>query len=91
MTGLTPFLLSPVFSERPWGGDRLSRYGKALPERVTIGERMRLKRTCPDFTMANGLGAPLLEQIHEWVAYNFRPHAGIRKRDGTPDGRTTEH
>lgn len=38
MTSLEPFLLSPVFSERPWGGTRLAAYGKQLPDDALIGE-----------------------------------------------------
>lgn len=35
---LEPFMLAPVLVERPWGGRRLDRYGKRLPEGVMIGE-----------------------------------------------------
>ena len=38
MTKLDPFLLSPVLSERPWGGTRLAQFGKHLPDGVPIGE-----------------------------------------------------
>ena len=38
MTTLEPFLLAPVLVERPWGGSRLSAYGKDLPAGVRIGE-----------------------------------------------------
>ena len=35
---MEPFALSPVLVERPWGGRRLSEFGKSLPGGVTIGE-----------------------------------------------------
>ena len=35
---MDPFALSPVLVERPWGGRRLERYGKALPPGLSIGE-----------------------------------------------------
>lgn len=38
MTHLDPFLLSPVFSDRPWGGTGLAAYGKNLPDGALIGE-----------------------------------------------------
>ena len=33
-----PFALHPVLVERPWGGRRLDRYGKRIPEGLMIGE-----------------------------------------------------
>lgn len=38
MSDLTPFRMSPVLAEKPWGGRRLEGYGKALPEGVQVGE-----------------------------------------------------
>ena len=38
MTELAPFRLDPVLVERPWGGSRLTDYGKTLPAGVSIGE-----------------------------------------------------
>lgn len=35
---LRPFTMTPVLSARPWGGRRLEKYGKELPEGVLIGE-----------------------------------------------------
>ena len=42
MTELAPFRLDPVLVERPWGGTRLTEYGKALPSGVNIGESWEL-------------------------------------------------
>ena len=42
MTELAPFRLDPVLVERPWGGTRLTAYGKTLPEGVDIGESWEL-------------------------------------------------
>ena len=42
MTELAPFRLDPVLVERPWGGTRLSDYGKTLPTGVAIGESWEL-------------------------------------------------
>ncbi len=42
MPELAPFRLDPVLVERPWGGRRLSAYGKALPVGVPIGESWEL-------------------------------------------------
>jgi len=42
MTELAPFRLDPVLVERPWGGTRLTDYGKALPSGVNIGESWEL-------------------------------------------------
>lgn len=42
MTELAPFRLDPVLVERPWGGQRLSEYGKSLPAGVAIGESWEL-------------------------------------------------
>ena len=42
MTELAPFRLDPVLVERPWGGQRLSEYGKTLPAGVNIGESWEL-------------------------------------------------
>ena len=39
MTELAPFRLDPVLVERPWGGSRLTDYGKTLPAGVSIGEK----------------------------------------------------
>ncbi len=41
-TELAPFRLDPVLVERPWGGTRLTAYGKTLPEGVNIGESWEL-------------------------------------------------
>ena len=35
---MQPFTLEPVLVRKPWGGRRLEKYGKQLPEDVTIGE-----------------------------------------------------
>lgn len=35
---MDPFILTPVLVERPWGGRRLDRYGKRLPEGSMVGE-----------------------------------------------------
>ena len=35
---LQPFTLDPVLVQKPWGGRRLERFGKHLPDDVTIGE-----------------------------------------------------
>ncbi|MDJ0664712.1 MAG: class I mannose-6-phosphate isomerase [Acidimicrobiia bacterium] len=37
-TTLRPFTLDPVLVQKPWGGRRLTQYGKHLPEGVKIGE-----------------------------------------------------
>jgi len=42
MTELAPFRLEPVLVERPWGGSRLTDYGKRLPPGVNIGESWEL-------------------------------------------------
>jgi mannose-6-phosphate isomerase len=42
MTALEPFRLGPVLVERPWGGQRLARYGKPVPAGVIIGESWEL-------------------------------------------------
>lgn len=42
MTELAPFRLDPVLVERPWGGSRLTDYGKTLPPGVNIGESWEL-------------------------------------------------
>lgn len=42
MTELAPFRLDPVLVERPWGGQRLARYGKRLPPDAPIGESWEL-------------------------------------------------
>ena len=42
MTELAPFRLDPVLVERPWGGTRLTDYGKTLPAGVNIGEAWEL-------------------------------------------------
>ena len=42
MTELAPFRLDPVLVERPWGGQRLTHYGKSLPAGVNIGESWEL-------------------------------------------------
>ena len=42
MTELAPFRLDPILVERPWGGQRLARYGKTLPAGVHIGESWEL-------------------------------------------------
>ena len=42
MTELAPFRLDPVLVERPWGGTRLTEYGKTLPTDVSIGESWEL-------------------------------------------------
>ena len=42
MTELAPFRLDPVLVERPWGGRRLTDYGKVLPASVDIGEAWEL-------------------------------------------------
>ena len=42
MTELAPFRLDPVLVERPWGGTRLTEYGKTLPADVSIGESWEL-------------------------------------------------
>ena len=42
MTELAPFRLDPVLVERPWGGTRLTDYGKTLPAGVNIGESWEL-------------------------------------------------
>jgi len=41
-TPLQPFTLAPVLVERPWGGDRLARYGKALGGQDRVGESWEL-------------------------------------------------
>ena len=38
MSQLQPILMSPVLAEKPWGGRRLARYGKDLPDGLQIGE-----------------------------------------------------
>ncbi len=38
MTKLMPLIMSPVLATKPWGGRRLERYGKLLPEGTLIGE-----------------------------------------------------
>ena len=38
MTQLAPFTLQPILVERPWGGSKLSEYGKDLPDGAHIGE-----------------------------------------------------
>ena len=48
MTDLKPFILRPVLSERPWGGRRLERYGKALPDDVMIGESWEVADLPPE-------------------------------------------
>lgn len=42
MTELAPFGLDPVLVERPWGGRRLTDYGKTLPADTNIGESWEL-------------------------------------------------
>jgi mannose-6-phosphate isomerase len=42
MTDLAPFRLQPILVERPWGGQRLADYGKALPAGAAIGESWEL-------------------------------------------------
>ena len=42
MIELAPFRLAPVLVERPWGGRRLTEYGKTLPAGVPIGESWEL-------------------------------------------------
>ncbi len=42
MTELAPFRLDPVLVERPWGGQRLTEYGKTLSAGATIGESWEL-------------------------------------------------
>jgi mannose-6-phosphate isomerase len=42
MTELAPFRLDPVLVERPWGGQRLTDYGKRLPAGINIGESWEL-------------------------------------------------
>ncbi len=42
MTELAPFRLDPVLVERPWGGSRLTEYGKTLPQGVHVGESWEL-------------------------------------------------
>jgi mannose-6-phosphate isomerase len=42
MTELAPFRLDPVLVERPWGGTRLTEYGKTLPAGLNIGESWEL-------------------------------------------------
>ena len=42
MTELAPFRLDPVLVERPWGGTRLTDYGKTLPPGTSIGESWEL-------------------------------------------------
>ena len=42
MIELAPFRLDPVLVERPWGGSRLTDYGKTLPPGVNIGESWEL-------------------------------------------------
>ncbi len=39
---LYPFLLEPILAPKPWGGDRLARYGKHLPPGELIGESWEL-------------------------------------------------
>ena len=38
MGKLDPFTLTPVLVEKPWGGRRLERFGKNLPDDLLIGE-----------------------------------------------------
>ena len=38
MARLEPFILEPVLVQKPWGGRRLERFGKDLPDDVMIGE-----------------------------------------------------
>ena len=38
MARLEPFTLQPVLVQKPWGGRRLERFGKDLPDDVMIGE-----------------------------------------------------
>ncbi|NND02517.1 MAG: class I mannose-6-phosphate isomerase [Acidimicrobiia bacterium] len=38
MTDLSPLIMSPVLAVKPWGGRRLSDYGKDLPKGEWIGE-----------------------------------------------------
>jgi mannose-6-phosphate isomerase len=38
MTQLMPLIMSPVFAEKPWGGNRLAGYGKKVPAGGPFGE-----------------------------------------------------
>lgn len=42
MTRLDPFRLEPILLDRPWGGTRLSEFGKSLPPDSSIGESWEL-------------------------------------------------
>lgn len=48
MTELTPLIMSPVLAEKPWGGRRLSAFGKQLPDGVWIGESWEIADLPPD-------------------------------------------
>jgi mannose-6-phosphate isomerase len=38
MPALPPLRFEPILKARAWGGDRLTRFGRAVPENATIGE-----------------------------------------------------
>ncbi len=54
MTALYPLLMDPVLVPKPWGGRRLERYGKALPEATDVGESWEVADLGADVTGTPG-------------------------------------
>jgi len=56
MTACYPLLFEPILKEKVWGGRRLARYGKKLPQGTLIGESWELA-DLPTTSVSGGGGA----------------------------------